>query len=549
MKIDDVPLRKRLTTGFMITGTLVVICAAAGGFGIWSLTRLLNRMSGPTWATADGAMEGALSVRGQVGCANNIIQGIDIELNRAQLEQEQAATATAIERISSAGLIDASALDQLSRRNAACSEAIKRILNDRQRYEGARDAFRIQADRFIALSEALEKIGDSQVETLEANPTASVSWANGLSVKWAAADGGMESNIGFLTQLYFLEQFTAGRDPNRCRAEIDKAQEFHSEAMESMLGTGLFDHNFDESALDGQFAGKKISEAYREELSKTRDAMDAYMNSYVSMHASKSNYQNVSRELMADMEHVKQAGDNFMEDINRSVGWRIAMAFLAILIPSIASIVVGIVAAKRGSRMVADPIESAVDVLQKTSGTASSAITQMTYSISSIARNTERAATISRSASEVADRGRTSVTSLGNAAQHISGVVELIESIAAKTNLLALNATIEAARAGESGKGFAVVANEVKALARQTGEATKEIRQRLEEMRHATDLTVNEIGQIFLVISEVDEVNQEIARAAEEQSLATGDISRCVQATTSAADAVTRIINGKLTVA
>jgi hypothetical protein len=279
------------------------------------------------------------------------------------------------------------------------------------------------------------------------------------------------------------------------------------------------------------------------------EAMDSYMNSYLTMHASKAAYQAVSTELLAEMEDVKAAGDGCMESINSSVVWQTIVAFLAILIPSVASVVVGLFAAKRSSRMVADPIESAVNVLQKTSGTASSAISEMTYSISSIARNTERAANISRSASEVADRGRASVTSLGNAAQHISGVVELIESIAAKTNLMAFNATIEAARAGDSGKGFAVVANEVKTLALQTGDATKEIRQRLEEMRHATDLTVTEIGQIFSVISEVDDVNQEIARAAEEQSLATGDISRCVQTTTSAADAVTRIINGRFTAA
>lgn len=61
-------------------------------------------------------------------------------------------------------------------------------------------------------------------------------------------------------------------------------------------------------------------------------------------------------------------------------------------------------------------------------------------------------------------------------AQDISKVTEVITEISEQTNLLALNATIEAARAGEAGKGFAVAANEIKELAKQTAEATKEIK-------------------------------------------------------------------------
>lgn len=64
---------------------------------------------------------------------------------------------------------------------------------------------------------------------------------------------------------------------------------------------------------------------------------------------------------------------------------------------------------------------------------------------------------------------------LSDALGRISRVAAGISAIARQTNLLALNATIEAARAGEAGRGFAVVAGEVKALARQTAEATAEI--------------------------------------------------------------------------
>lgn len=154
-----------------------------------------------------------------------------------------------------------------------------------------------------------------------------------------------------------------------------------------------------------------------------------------------------------------------------------------------------------------------------------SAAEEMTATINEIANNTEKAHNITSDAVEQAGKASVQVGDLGIAAEEIGKVLETISEISAQVNLLALNATIEAARAGEAGKGFAVVANEIKELARQTADATGEIRTRVESIQTSTQGTVVQIGNITKVVNEVNEIVGVIATAVEEQSATTREIA------------------------
>ncbi len=167
-----------------------------------------------------------------------------------------------------------------------------------------------------------------------------------------------------------------------------------------------------------------------------------------------------------------------------------------------------------------------------------SATEQMSTTVGDIAANTARARAISEQATTQAQTVSAQMQKLGQAAQEIGHVTETITNISAQTNLLALNATIEAARAGSAGKGFAVVANEIKELARQTAEATEDIKARIAGVQGSSGAAISDIDQITGVIKEVGGIVSGIAAAIEEQATVTRDVAgNIAQASTGVRDA------------
>ncbi|MEM8839212.1 MAG: methyl-accepting chemotaxis protein [Pseudomonadota bacterium] len=155
----------------------------------------------------------------------------------------------------------------------------------------------------------------------------------------------------------------------------------------------------------------------------------------------------------------------------------------------------------------------------------SSAAEELSMSIREIGQQVENSTRIIGDADREARASSEKMANLAATSEKIGDVVELILSIAEKTNLLALNATIESARAGEAGKGFAVVANEVKDLATQTAKATDEISEQVNQIQAATREAREGIDAVVDIMTKVTETSGMIASAVQQQSGATDDIS------------------------
>ena len=202
--------------------------------------------------------------------------------------------------------------------------------------------------------------------------------------------------------------------------------------------------------------------------------------------------------------------------------------------------------ASRGATVQSDRATETATAMEEMNAT----VLEVARNASSAAKNTEQTTAKAREGAEVVDRVVTAIgsvqeqaaalkadmTELGERAEGIGTIIEVITDIADQTNLLALNAAIEAARAGEAGRGFAVVADEVRKLAEKTMTATTEVNQAISAIQESSQNNVKSTDRAAEAVNESTDLVEQARQMLEEIVAVSNDSAGQVQSIAAASE-------------
>ncbi|PJF39088.1 MAG: hypothetical protein CUN54_09475, partial [Phototrophicales bacterium] len=201
---------KKLNGGVL----LILLATTIGGIiaisSVNSLSELLDQITGPVWDTADGAMEGSIGIEAEMLVVGSVIAG-DRTMVEAEtpLDASRAMADQALGRMQAAGLIEANEIERLEQNVKAFRTLEKQVLRLNDDYLNANQKLTAQFQSFQSFMIGIEEYGDGAVEQFAANPNRQISWSQGLSEYWQAADGGMETQIALLTLYYQYESLVS----------------------------------------------------------------------------------------------------------------------------------------------------------------------------------------------------------------------------------------------------------------------------------------------------------------------------------------------------
>jgi methyl-accepting chemotaxis protein len=516
---DNMPIPAKLFVCFLSVTFLTILIAASGYFGVWQVGRVVDQS-------------------GQLLQADSLTAQVSTELAGAQLHGERFAVtgrpaelAIARKHLKAAeqGLVAARAVPAFSQNGrGALAAAVEGSLSAYDTElslagsNGGATGLTAKGDRLGSDATALKSSLDDELAAARSDTSTAIRWTGyailGWLILWAANAVALVKRVSrdisgrakVLTKA-MLELVEGNKD--LVVPYLDRVDEFGDMAR----SLEVFRRGY-----------LKLDRVRKEQAEQARADLERQ--------AEEQREKDALREERAAL--LRELADKFERTVGDVVGGVAAASTQLQLTAS------SMAASAEQSAMQASDVTTALSEASGGVTAAAAASDEFAMSIGEISRQAATSAELARKATLSAADADATISTLSESAQQVGQIVELISTIAQRTNLLALNASIEAARGGEAGRGFAVVASEVKELAAQTSKATDEVAAQIRAIQDSTGASVAALRAIGQQVEQLEATSVSIAAAVDQQSVAGQDLARSIDLAARSTDDVTsNIVN------
>ncbi|MFK8078989.1 MAG: methyl-accepting chemotaxis protein [Granulosicoccus sp.] len=350
----------RITSGFVLITTIVVLCSSVGGYGIHRLSESLAFVTGPAWEAADGAMEGTIGVSTELLAISQIVSDSDAhQAAERKLRDAQELASTAFGRMRQSGLINEDELRRFDE-DLKLFQAVRQKMLDRHATFSSLDK-QLNANfyRFQELMESVEALGDEQVEALISDPDRLISWNTGLADRWTAADGGMETRIAMLQQIFYYKRLVIGQSVAPTLQRLSGTLAFLADSIAEIIDHPVFKTTRIE---DRSYASATYSEALGTAFTTHKSDFASATAAYLSLAETRKQYQAQANQFLETVTALEEVGDSQVEGQMDTVKRTVGRAYGTLILAVIAGVLIAIAAGLWIIRSIRTPLHKAVDL-------------------------------------------------------------------------------------------------------------------------------------------------------------------------------------------